>query len=535
MVQISNYVDDVNSVQGDLSGIAGTTGTIDTVLDVALDVLELPGEIEDLLRERADAIDLPNSVVNLLGAAPFGIGTAITQLNNIANTVSGTVDDQADVMGVLDDAWAPTRNVVDNMSTFLGTVNTSVQGLLTLNSDRVTEADLLVDSLGDQEIYSGSELASRMQDYSDIADSWITTRDALMAPVNAAISAIQGTVDDIDALVPSLSSITSTLNSALAVFDAAADIANSIKNALDVDIYIPPFGPTINILDIIETVADLGSLILGIVEDFVIDVLAALGININAVFDTIASQMTAIMDPIFDVLDDIQSAATALLGDVAGAVGDLQTALDNLLAGATSVAQEAALFENIIVGDAGDTTTVADDITGTTTEDAIFGLNSNDTLNGGGGNDFLFGGADGDVLIGGGGNDEMFGGTGEDFIIGIAGNNYYDGGADNDVLLAQAGDDVLNGSSGQDIQIGGDGADTFVFLQGNEVDIVLDFENNIDMIGVDESFGYNNASSFVADNAITFGDITILSVGDDRMILLGVNNANNLVDDIVFV
>lgn len=532
MAQINSYLEDVNSVQDDLNDLFGVTSTVGTVVDTSQDVLELPGDIEDLLREKADKIDLPNSIVNVLSGVPYGIGTAVKQLDNIANSVSGTVDDQADVLGTLDDAWKPTRDSVTNFNSVITTMNTSISALLAQNTTRVAEANLLASSLGTQKFFDGSELASRMQDYSDIVDAWDSTLTTLMTPVDAAIANIQSTIQALDDLVPSVSSIRSTLDSALSVFNGAADIVESIEDALDINVNVGFF--SFNVLDIIEDISDWASIVVNFVDDLVTDLLAALGININSVFNSIANQMTSIMDPVFDVLDDIQAAAVSLLGDVVGAFDDLQTALNNLLAGATEVAQQPGMFENIITGDA-DGLAVADDLMGTNGEDAMFGELSNDTLNGGFGDDFLFGGADGDTLIGGLGNDEMYGGTGEDFLIGIAGNNYYDGGADDDFLIAQSGNDVLNGGSGQDLSKGGDGVDTFVFFQGNEVDIVLDFQNDFDKIGIDADFGYTDAATFVAQNAFSFGGNAFIKNGDDIMIVVGLDSHFSLIDDIVFV
>ena len=102
MATATTYFNAVNQVQSDLDTLADLSGDIGTAATVAENVLKLPGKLEDRLREKADLVDLPNSVVTLLGALPFGIGTAIKQLDNIANSVSGTIDAQADVLGALD-------------------------------------------------------------------------------------------------------------------------------------------------------------------------------------------------------------------------------------------------------------------------------------------------------------------------------------------------------------------------------------------------------------------------------------------------
>ncbi|KAJ56489.1 hypothetical protein ACMU_05980 [Actibacterium mucosum KCTC 23349] len=532
MASAKAYFDTVNEVQGDLDTLSDLSGDIGTAATLATEVLELPGDLEAKLREKADLVDLPNSIVTLLGALPFGIGTAIKQLDNIANSVSGTIDAQADVLGALDDAWAPARNAVDQIDSANDTAGGIIDGLSAENQPRVAEAALIFDAMGSESFYNDTALAGRMGQYQFLADGWFTIRDGALAPLQAAISGINSAITAIDNAVPDLSAVTKALDDALGVFNGAKSVANSIRDAIDISIKIPPFGPTINILNVLETITSWIDLVVGFVEDFVIDVFANLGININSVFNSIASEMLGFLNPFFDIFDTLQAVTAPLLGQLEGVMNSALNQLNALISSVDAVVEPGGLFDNIIEGDAAD-----NDIAGTNMEDAIFGKAGEDMINGGFGSDFLFGGADGDTIIGGFGNDEMFGGSGGDVILGIFGNNYYDGGLGDDILLAQDGDDTLNGGAGsRDFLIGGGGADDFLFLAGNETDIIFDFEDNIDDLLIDASLmaGATDAQDFLNREAFDIGGNTIISLTGDVIILLGISTTE-LVDDIQFV
>lgn len=88
---------------------------------------------------------------------------------------------------------------------------------------------------------------------------------------------------------------------------------------------------------------------------------------------------------------------------------------------------------------------------------SIYAMGGNDTLIGGSGADRLYGEAGGDSLIGGAGNDTLEGGTGNDTL---------DGGSGNDTIIGGLGDDLL---------VGGDGDDVFLYVAGDGLDTISDF------------------------------------------------------------
>jgi Ca2+-binding RTX toxin-like protein len=96
-----------------------------------------------------------------------------------------------------------------------------------------------------------------------------------------------------------------------------------------------------------------------------------------------------------------------------------------------------------------------------------------ESLEGSSFDDRLFGDAGDNTLLGGPGNDRLYGGGGNDVLH---------GGAGNDVLRGGGGDDVLIGGPGNDWLIGGPGADMFVFQPNGGNDVVVDFEDDLDLL-----------------------------------------------------
>ena len=160
---------------------------------------------------------------------------------------------------------------------------------------------------------------------------------------------------------------------------------------------------------------------------------------------------------------------------------------------------------DFLLGDGDD-----DFVDGAGGDDVILGGAGLDSLAGGTGNDVIQGGAGSDLLAGEGGEDQLFGEDGGDRLDGGTGNDALDGGNGNDVLFGgpgsdrlagQAGDDILLGGAGDDVLVGGSGADQFWVDsdplansdalangqnngQNNETDVVLDFEDGMDLIAI---------------------------------------------------
>lgn len=160
----------------------------------------------------------------------------------------------------------------------------------------------------------------------------------------------------------------------------------------------------------------------------------------------------------------------------------------------------------------------------------LHSLGGTDTLLGGNGNDILIGGAGADALNGGAGldfasyqtaaagltarldapaantgdaagdnyigvenltgsnfNDILFGNGLANVLQGLGGNDTLLGGNGNDILIGGTGADFLAGGTGNDQLFGNAGADTFVFRNGDNIDFIQGFENNIDTIRLDDN------------------------------------------------
>ena len=114
------------------------------------------------------------------------------------------------------------------------------------------------------------------------------------------------------------------------------------------------------------------------------------------------------------------------------------------------------------------------------------GTNESDNLIGTDANDFISGCRQGDIILAGNGNDLVHGGKGDDTV---------DGGIGLDVIIGEQGDDVL---------IGGPDADIFNFAAHHGNNIIVDFEDGIDAIGL--------------DNGLSFEQLTISQIGNDTRI-----------------
>ena len=135
-------------------------------------------------------------------------------------------------------------------------------------------------------------------------------------------------------------------------------------------------------------------------------------------------------------------------------------------------------------------------VKGTQRADILTGLEGKDKLLGKKGNDILGGGDDKDKLHGQAGDDILFGGTGDDVLKGGSGNDTFYGGEGSDRLFGNAGDDI------------------FVVEPGNGVDVVIDFGNGSDRLGVIGSTSANDLG-FTQE-----GNNTIVSVSGTPVMTL---------------
>jgi len=97
------------------------------------------------------------------------------------------------------------------------------------------------------------------------------------------------------------------------------------------------------------------------------------------------------------------------------------------------------------------------------------------------------------------------------------------GGSGRDALFGEGGNDTLAGGRGNDLNVGGDGEDLFMFRLNDGTDMIEDFEQGVDQIGL---FG----ASVLAPGALGAGDVvSVEQVGDDARVGFG-NTTIILVD-----
>ena len=130
--------------------------------------------------------------------------------------------------------------------------------------------------------------------------------------------------------------------------------------------------------------------------------------------------------------------------------------------------------------------------------------------------------------------------TGEDLLLGTDTGNILKGlGGDdrlsarggNDKLFGGAGDDYLDAGAGRDQLFGGDGVDTFHFDKGHGVDIIKDFENNVDRIEID---GFGDDFNF-RDNARQRDDGVLIDFGEGDFLLIEGALIGQLTNDLFVV
>jgi len=202
-----------------------------------------------------------------------------------------------------------------------------------------------------------------------------------------------------------------------------------------------------------------------------------------------------------------------------------------------------------------------DHIVGTNNNETLSGKGGNDILRGRNGNDELEGGSEADVLDGGNGIDtatyadaltsntisliqgsgtggeakgdtyisieNVIGSNFRDLITGDHLNNVLEGGDGADRLIGLGGDDslfggrksdLLAGGQGDDLLSGGHGRDKFKFssLRQGGIDVIVDFETQVDRIHVKRFFGVGLTVGSLQDSQFTLG--TAASTTESRFI-----------------
>lgn len=154
-------------------------------------------------------------------------------------------------------------------------------------------------------------------------------------------------------------------------------------------------------------------------------------------------------------------------------------------------------------------------------QDVLRGGDDNDTLMGSSGEDTLSGQNGNDYLAGGHQNDELFGGSGDDYVGGDGGQDKLHGGAGHDDLNGGASNDILFGGAGNDTLTGGTGADVFVFNQGDQNDLILDFDSGVDTLQLDNVFweNYDNAQDLLNEHFSIQQNTITLTFDTDVLVL----------------
>ncbi|ELS02293.1 laminin G domain-containing protein [Xenococcus sp. PCC 7305] len=118
--------------------------------------------------------------------------------------------------------------------------------------------------------------------------------------------------------------------------------------------------------------------------------------------------------------------------------------------------------------------------------------------------EIIRGSANGEYLSGSDADDQILGAAGSEIINGGTGNDTILGGDGNDIINGSSGDDLIAGGLGSDIISGGDGADTFVIQPNADIDLIRDFVNDADRLGLADDL------SFEQLNIIADGDSTLI-------------------------
>jgi len=133
----------------------------------------------------------------------------------------------------------------------------------------------------------------------------------------------------------------------------------------------------------------------------------------------------------------------------------------------------------------------------------------------------LIGAAASGILDGKGGRDRINGRGGDDVVLGGAGHDFLIGGTD---------DDLIYGGRGRDRTRGGAGKDIFVLQPGYGFDLIYDFRNGRDRIGLVKGLAFEDLQ-FIRRG----GSTIVRSEGDKLAVLKGVKPAQLNANDFVAV
>ncbi len=185
--------------------------------------------------------------------------------------------------------------------------------------------------------------------------------------------------------------------------------------------------------------------------------------------------------------------------------------------------------DDIVTGEAGDDTLFGDlgndTLSGGDGNDLMFGNAGNDSLSGGDGNDTLYGGQGEDLLFGDDGNDQLFGDLGNDSLYGNQGNDSLSGGDGNDTLIGGEDNDTLLGQAGEDVLSGGGGSDTFVLAAQSGADVIVDFADGQDLLGLTLGLSFDDLTIDQGDSG------TLILLDGELLVTLNTINITFITED----
>ncbi len=224
---------------------------------------------------------------------------------------------------------------------------------------------------------------------------------------------------------------------------------------------------------------------------------------------------------------------------------------------------------------AGDTYTDIENVIGSAHGDFIVGDTLGNVINGAKGDDRLRGDDGDDTLIGGEGADDIRGGSGideanyedatvrvnlnlltggtagvaagdtfssienvvgsdfGDYIFGSNVDNILMGGDGADRLRGHKGNDTLIGGTGDDNLLGGKGVDEFIFNDGDGADVVVDFQNNVDLIRLLD-YGFADVAAALA-TATEVGSDVVFALGDGDVLTVEDITINQIANDLAIM
>ena len=160
-----------------------------------------------------------------------------------------------------------------------------------------------------------------------------------------------------------------------------------------------------------------------------------------------------------------------------------------------------------------------DSIFGSDGDDLLLGNRNNDLIDGEAGDDLIYGGQNEDIVFGSDGNDLVFANKGEDIVFGGIGNDSLYGNEGDDTINGDEGDDlihggqdndILDGGLGDDTVFGGKGDDIFVIGENTGTDVIEDFLDGNNLIGLTDNLTFADLTFF--DNNIIYNDRTIATI-----------------------